>query len=103
MSFINEALIRRNAIDTVQDYIWENLFEPNKNWPAYEFRRRCYARWAANEILQRIESEPESPILTVLYFWAEVDEFSKNDSDHDQAEMFKIAAETAEEIGSLLV
>lgn len=91
------------ALEAIQDYIWENLFEPNVHWPMYEFKRRSYARWAASEIKERIKNGNRLPVLEVYDFFKTVDDFSKMDSDVDMAFIFKTAAETAEEIGSLLV
>ena len=94
---------KRLAIEYIQDYIWENLFEPNVHWPMYEFKRRSYARWAAFEILKRIKLSNEKPMHIVYKFYCTMDDFSKVDSDHDIAFLFKTAYETAEDIGSLLV
>lgn len=69
----------------------------------YEFKRRSYARWAALEILEKIKNGNRLPVLEVYDFFKIVDDFSKMDSDVDMAFIFKTAAETAEEIGSLLV
>lgn len=69
----------------------------------YEFKRRSYARWAASEIKERIKNGNRLPVLEVYDFFKIVDDFSKMDSDVDMAFIFKTAAETAEEIGSLLV
>lgn len=42
--------------------------------------------------------------MHVVYdFYCMMDDFSKTDSDHEIAFMFKTAYETAEDIGSLLV
>ena len=94
---------KRLAIECIQDYIWENLFELNVHWPMHEFKRRSYARWAALEILEKIKNGNRLPVIEVYDFFALADDFSKIDCDIDIAFIFKTAAETAEEIGSLLV
>ena len=91
------------ALETIQNYIWENLFEPNVHWPMHEFKRRSYARWAALEILEKIKNGNRLPVIEVYDFFVLADDFSKIDCDIDIAFIFKIAAETAEEIGLLLV
>lgn len=92
--------INRDSVIIIHNYINKNLFTPCHNWPEFEFKRRCYARWAAYEIINRIIEIPESEIfLTILYFMHEMDEFAgiRKDSEF----IFITARNTAEEILSL--
>lgn len=47
------------AISVIKEYIETNLFEPKLTWPKHEFDLRCYSRWAAEELLERIINESE--------------------------------------------
>lgn len=91
-------------ISTIQDYIYECLFEPNIRWPKLEFDRRSYARWAADEILRRIRSEENGRKVgdIIEEFRLEMDRYSET-YDRYRAFIFDTARETAEDIGSLLV
>lgn len=93
------------AADTIQNYIYESLFEPHYGWPKIEFDRRSYARWAANEILSRVKTEgSERSVLDIIEeFRIEMDHYSVFDSDRDREFIFITARETAEDIGSLFV
>lgn len=99
------------AIMTIQEYIDEYLFEPQSNWPKYEFCSRCYERWTANELLKRIADEsallPEhitgmkkrSPFNIINDFIQEMDEcFEVSDSNQDCQLIFSTARETAIDI-----
>lgn len=73
------------VIFVIQEYMYD-LFEPGRNWPKYEFSKRSYARWAASEILKRIQSNPNvSPLEIVEDYvrktdaWAKMDHYDRND------------------------
>lgn len=98
----------------IQKYIDESLFEPHINWPKYEFLRRSYSRWAANEILCRIlkESlkpppyitgfEPEAPSAIIREFIDEMDYYSDISTDVKKQRIFIIAKETAIDINTFI-
>ena len=87
---------------TIHNYINKNLFTPALDWPKYEFRRRSYGRWAANEILNRVTETPElDPFLVILYFRYQMDVLSTVREDSDAEFIFITARNTADEIISL--
>lgn len=93
------------AAETIQEYLDQWLFEPNYRWPRIEFNRRSYARWAAKEILHRVQTEGNgrTVIDIIEEFRLEMDRCSEVDYDRDREFIFVTARETAEDIGSLFV
>lgn len=92
------------AISMIRDYMDQCLFEPSFNWPGWEFDRRIYSRWAANEILERVTKNPMlSPIDAIDQFMDEMDDHSEVSDDRNFQFIFIIARETAEDIGLLFV
>lgn len=86
----------------IHNYINKNLFAPVCDWSEYEFRRRCYERWAANEILKRVTETPETtPFFVILYFRYQMDVLSTVREDSDAEFIFITARDTADEIISL--
>lgn len=87
---------------TIHNYINKNLFTPARDWSEYEFRRRSYGRWAANEILNRVTEMPETdPFFVILYFRYQMDVLSTVREDSDAEFIFITARDTADEIISL--
>ena len=87
---------------TIHNYINNNLFTPAWVWSEYEFRRRSYGRWAANEILNRVMEMPETdPFFVILYFRYQMDVLSTVREDSDAEFIFITARDTADEIISL--
>lgn len=97
--------MKEEAIAIIQDYMNQCLFEPNLDWPGYEFDYRIYSRWAANEILDRISScrKGLDPIIIIGQFMDEMDDYSEMSDDRNQQFIFIVARETAEDIGLLFV
>lgn len=97
--------MNEEAVLAIRDYIDEYLFEPKLNWPTYEFRRRSYSRWAANEILTRIETDAinRDPINNVIEFREDMDRYLDLSEDHDVYYIFIVAKETADDIMCLLM
>lgn len=86
----------------IHNYIDENLFIPAWNWSSYEFRRRSYERWAANEIIKRITETPEvEPFFIILYFRHQMDTLSDIRENSGAEFIFITARDTADEIISL--
>ena len=78
------------------------MFPPAWDWPEYEFRRRSYGCWAANEILTRVTEAPEiNPFFVILYFRYQMDILSTVREDSDAEFIFITARDTADEIISL--
>lgn len=89
------------AIFKIQNYLNNDLFEPSLNWPKDEFRKRCYSRWAVNEIITRIMDRPlDPPDQIIELFLIEMIIYSIRENDSD--EIFSIASNTAEELLGLL-
>lgn len=89
------------AIFKIQNYLNNVLFEPSLNWPKDEFRKRCYSRWAVNEIITRIMDRPfDPPDQVVEIFLLEMIIYSTRENKSD--DVFTIASNTAEEILGLL-
>lgn len=93
----------------IQKYIDQYLFEPRITWPKYEFSIRCYSRWAANEILNRIVEEsmklpqfitgrePRTSSSIIKEFIDEMDYYSELNDGKNQR-IFNIAKCTAIDI-----
>lgn len=97
------------AISVVQEYMDENLFEPGRNWPKYEFLERSCSRWAADEIIRRLTiedekmphisgREPNPPIGVIHEFINELTYYSEYGEDKGKQAMFSIAKEAAIDI-----
>lgn len=104
------------AIKTIREYIDKNLPELDSIYPKYEFDTRSYARWAANEILERLimedasslpcyitGEEPRSVLEIINEFIAEVDYYFYISTDVRSQEMFNIAVNTANYIKHLFL
>lgn len=92
------------AIETIEDYYYQCLFEPNRRWPKLEIKRRCYERWAAEEILERIKDlKVVSATEVIERFMKELQSYLDLEQNEAVEFVFTTALETAEDIGSLLV
>lgn len=91
------------VIAAIEDYIFD-LFEPNRNWPKYEFCKRSYARWAATEILNSVKRHPYiSPYQLVEDFARKTDTFSGLDHDErNDGFIFLVAHNVATDILDIL-
>lgn len=91
------------VIAVIEEYMFD-LFEPGKNWPKYEFRKRSYGRWVAEEILKSIQSHPDiSPIQTVEEFVLLTNEFSGIEHDErNDSFIFSVAYDVAKDILDIL-
>lgn len=98
------------AIFTIQNYINAYLPELDTPYPKYKFNTRSYARWAANEIIDRLiledsklpphisGKEPASVIEMIEEFIRELEYYFSISDDVDRQEMFNIAENTAKYI-----
>ena len=53
------------VVSAIEEYMFD-LFEPGRNWPKYEFRKRSYGRWAAEEILKSIQHHADIPPMQIV-------------------------------------
>ena len=91
------------VISAIEDYKFD-LFEPGRNWPKYEFNKRSYERWAAKEILKRIQQHPEIPAINLVEEYVLMtDEFSGIEHDErNDSFIFSVAHDVATDILDIL-
>ncbi len=99
-----------NVIRTIQDYVDKCLFKPSPTWPEHEFRRRCYERWAVDELAERMLDEADllpfhisgrehkDPIEVIREFVDEMDGYCDMSDDRKSWSIFSIARDVGEEI-----
>ena len=96
--------INAMAIDIVQGYYDEYLFEPGKKWPIDEFELRTYGRWIATEIIRALKADPMTPPLMIIEEIVDkMKKFCYVTEDTEQSLMFAIAKNTAEDIARLFL
>lgn len=91
------------AMTAIEAYMFD-LFEPDRNWPEHEFRRRSYEIWAATEILNIVECHPYiSPYRLVGDFACKTAKFSRMDHDNKSNNfIFSTAHDVATDILDIL-
>lgn len=91
------------VISVIEEYMFD-LFEPGRNWPKYESRKRSYGRWAAEEILKSVQLHLDiSPIQVVEEFVRRTDEFSGIEhDDRNDSFIFSVAHDVATDILDIL-
>lgn len=94
----------KQAISAIRDYMYEHLFEPDRYWPKYEFRKRSYGRWAAEEIIACIQRQPDrSPLEIVEDFVYATDIYSGIEhNDRNDSFIFHVAHDIATDILDIL-
>ena len=86
----------------IHNHINKNLFTPEWDWSEYEFRRRSYGRWAANEILNHIAKASDTdPFFEILCFRYQMDTLASVREGSDAEFIFITARDMADEIISL--
>ncbi len=91
--------MNEEAVMIIHDYINKNLFAPAGDWPEYQFEKRSYEIWAANEILNRIIETPElDPLLAILYFRYQMTTLAGIREDSDAEFIFITARDIADKI-----
>lgn len=92
------------VISVIEEYMFDHLFEPERDWPKYEFHKRSYGRWAAEEILKNIQHHQDiSPIEVVEEFVRKADEFSGIEHDErNDSFIFSVAHDVATDILDIL-
>lgn len=99
--YFSEGAMSMNeiAIQVIMDYVEENLFEPQNNWPKDIFEERAYSRWAAFELINRIIDHPKDPPdIVIENFIFEMIRFSHETENREKCRVFTIASEVAEDI-----
>lgn len=91
------------SVSVIQAYIDECLFDPKRNWPDCEFLRRSYSRWAANEVLRRVQNSNENPLYIFDEFIAELEDYADQSEDKSVRFIFDTAKETIEDLALLFV
>lgn len=92
------------AVSVIQEYIYEHFFCPVSTWDECEFRKRCYQRWAAYEIMHRIMDHPfDPPLRTLEEFVIECSMYATCGENTNRNFIFICAVETAEELSLLFV
>lgn len=97
-----------SAVVTICDAVETYLFEPSLSWPVYEFKKRAYQRWAAEEICKRIIKNPfESPTELLELYITEMEMFRLQSEENtakeiDSSFIFATAIETAEDLIQLI-
>lgn len=91
------------VIFAIEDYMYD-LFEPGRNWPKYEFRKRSYARWATSEILKCIQKQLDRPPVEVVEdLVRKTDEYSGVEhDDRNDSFIFYVAHDVATDILDIL-
>lgn len=103
--FLAKKLERNNAaIEAINNYISLYLFAPEASWNVYEYEVRSYGRWASNEILDRIISNPlANPLSVIRDFVAEMTKMYRESINRETELIFSIAKETGEDLAILFV
>jgi len=90
------------AVTTILRYLEECLFEPTKDWPKEEFKKRSYERWAACEIVESLMDHPFTTadilideFIFKMIFFAHLAK--------ERKQQFIFAIDVAETIRSLLI
>lgn len=88
------------ALEIIQEYIDENLFEPHLHWSEYEFSKRSSERWAAIELMTYLkEYWGKAPAANlIMRFMSLMDLYSGYQEDTLPSYCFITARDTAEDI-----
>lgn len=88
------------ALEVIQEYIDEFLFEPDLHWPEYEFSKRSSERWAAYELMYHLKQHwNEAPAVDlIIRFIGKMDLYSELNEDSLPSYCFITARETANDI-----
>lgn len=94
-----------DAAAIIQKYANMYLFPPAFSWSKYEFKKRSYQQWAANEICERILDHPlDTPLDIIENFMFEMYFYACfSDEDEHRTFIFQTAVETAEELALLFI
>lgn len=94
----------RNAIDAVNNYISLTFFEPKENWNDNEFQKRCYERWASDEILNKLIFNPmDDPLLLIRDFVFDMRKSYRMCTTRESEIIFSIGASVGEDIALIFV
>lgn len=79
------------------------LFIPGKHWAKYDVLYRAYSRWAADELMDRMQQSPHTdPIRITEEFVAQMDAYYEKSSCEACWQLFGIARDAGKDILDLL-
>lgn len=88
----------------VSEFIDTFLFPPCNNWPKCEFEERAYSRWAAMEILNRLDTRKNMSAINIIQeFTEEMLDYERETDKWEKVRIFRTAREIAEDIASLFL
>lgn len=94
--------MNNDAIAMVLRYMDECLFEPCRHWSRYDFDKRSYSRWAANEIVELLMADPFTSADRIMdEFIIKMCYFAHLAKENNQRFIFAI--DTAEDILSIVM
>lgn len=91
----------KDDIFIIKNHIKYHLFEPSKNWPKHEIKRRSYSRWIANEILEKIQNNRSIPSIEIVKESIQKLDYLAG-GDGISRHIFSMARDEAEDILNLL-
>lgn len=91
------------CLETLENFVNNELFMPSVRWPTYEFDKRSYERWAATEAINRIMHSDLSPIDILQRFLNQLHNYEMESEDPNVRMIFESAYNIIEQMGSLLV
>lgn len=97
------SLQRLACLETLENFVNEELFMPSVRWPTYEFDKRSYERWAAEEAIHRIMYSKLDPIDVLQNFLNQLHNYELESDDPGVRMIFETAYNTVEQMGALLV
>lgn len=91
------------AKERIRIYKRRVLFIPGKRWFRYDFLYRSYSRWAADEILDRLQNTPDrNPVDVVREFVDEMDSCYERSKCEKTWQLFAIARDAGKDILDLV-
>ena len=82
-------------------FVIDKFHFTNSDWHTYDFKTKSYTKWAANELLIRLEDNKDvPPLIIIVDFIDEMDKYS--DVNDCTKYRFSIARETAQWVEDLL-
>ena len=75
------------------------LQRPDRFWATYDFKFRSYSRWAADELIERMNTEPtRDPARIIEEFIDEMDRYYEASENERGWQLFAIARDAARDI-----
>lgn len=93
----------RVEILIIQRYLKYYLVEQKRSWPEAEFRHTAYARWACQELINKINDDPKTPAIFIIEkFKDDMDRYSEMGTNPKKNIIFSIARETTKDLLELM-